>query len=217
MYNKKLIPLNLQYFAENPDGGSTETEGENTEGNQGQNSNGGEPGEKTFTQAELTATATKEKKEGKNSILKIFGLKDEKSAKAEAAAYLAWKSSQQTPEQKQQEETQKVQESEQRAALAESKLTVVMAGVNKDSIEDALAIAQLKVTEDKSLKDVLEEMKSQDRYKGFFSSVESNNEAGGTGSSFNHNKNNQNGQKENLGARLAKSNTQPKKSSYFSN
>ena len=98
MKHKTLIPLNLQFFAADPaTGGSTEgnegsesNEGTNDSGNengdQSQSSSGEESGEKTFTQAELSAVATAEKKQGKQSILNIFGVKDEKTAKEQAKA-----------------------------------------------------------------------------------------------------------------------------------
>ena len=48
-----------------------------------------------------------------------------------------------------------------RAAAAEAKLACVTAGVQKDSIDDVLAIAAAKVTDDKNLDAVLEEMKKE--------------------------------------------------------
>lgn len=236
MKNKLFMPLKLQFFAEgevsngNSEGANSTQEGQNnSEG--GNSTNGGESGsegtktgaeggEKTFTQAEMTATATKEKRAGKNAILKLFGCADEKAAKEEAVAYLAWKESQKTEEQKQQEATDKLKtdktDAEKRATLAENKLAAFMSGVNKDSIEDALAIASLKVTEDKDLAEVLEEMKTQPKYKGFFSSGEPSGK--GTGSGVSHGNRGGNNT-ENIGERLGKQNAKvtAKKSSYFKN
>lgn len=227
MRKKELMPLNLQFFAEGGEGGEGGNGGDNNDNNQNQNQDGnqsqnsGGEGEKTFTQAEMTATATREKKEGKNSILKMFGITDEKKAKEEAAAYKAWKDSQKTDEQKNQEAQQQLETDKNdaitRATNAENKLAAVMAGVNKDSIDDALAIALLKVTDDKSLDDVLGEMKEQAKYKGFFEEGSSKDGDNGTGNGVGHRGNNSNNDSQNIGKRLAEKNLagHGKKSNYF--
>lgn len=104
---------------------------------------------------------------------------------------------------------------ENRAEMAENKLSCVTAGVNKDSLDDALAIALLKVTDGKDLNAVLTEMKSQAKYKGFF---EESTGLKGTGNPANH-AGAGSGNKDNIGKRLAEKavSTQAKKSSYFSN
>lgn len=234
-----LMKLNLQHFAENAANNSSE--GQNASGtteNNASNSNSstdpnasdpnasnssedkGANAGKTFTQEELTATATKEKKEGKSSILKLFGVSDEKKAKEEAAAYLAWKEAQKTDEQKAAEEKNKLSEektgAEQRALQAESKLSAVLAGVNKDSIDDALAIAMLKVTDEKDLDAVFTEMKEQAKYKGFFEQASSGGT--GTGSGVGHGASKPSTGAENIGKRLAEMNKKSAtKSSYFKN
>lgn len=237
MSKKNFIPMNLQFFAEDggENQGSTDTGSQNQQGseqnsqqgNQSQQGNNSQSGsnqqqEKTFTQSDMTAMATREKREGKNSILKLFGISDEKSAKDEAAAYLAWKESQKTEEQKQQEATEKLQtdktDAEKRAMVAENKLSAFVAGVNKDSLEDALAIALLKVTEDKNLDAVLSEMKEQAKYKGFFEQESSQSSPdAGTGNGVNHSSSGGNSGASNIGKRLAEKNnsSQTKKSSYF--
>ena len=229
MIKKQFMPLNLQFFASSGDGDNNQGgEGQNAgDQNQQQNNSGdnnSQQQEKTFTQADMTATATREKKEGKNSILKLFGISDEKKAKEEAAAYKAWKDSQMTDDQKAKEAQTQLQtdknEAEKRATLAENKLAAVMAGVNKESIEDALAIALLKVTEDKNLETVLGEMKEQAKYKGFFEEGSSGNSSdNGTGNGVGHNSNNKNKPSENIGKRLAEQNKSKadKKSNFFKN
>lgn len=217
----QVIPLNLQFFAEG-EGNSQTTGAEDTSGTEGaagdqtQQSNTGSTSgtEKTFTQSELTATAAKEKSQGKNSILKLFGVQDEKAAKAEAEAYKAWKATQKTNEEKLKDQETTIKDAETRAAAAEAKLTCITAGITADSLDDALAIAQLKVTDDKDLTKVLEEMKAEARYKGFFAATDSG--SNGTGSSVEH-KGSQGSSKDNIGARLAKNHVKDpeRKSSFF--
>lgn len=200
------------------------TENQNQQ-NQGNGENGGDQNQqqnsgagKTFTQDEVTAIGTREKNQGKNSILKMFGCADEKTAKAEAEEFKKWKESQKTDEQKRNEAEQQLKdsaaESEKRAVAAENKLTALSAGVTTESLDDALAIALLKVTDDKPLDKVFAEMKKEPRYSGFFGSGSSNN--GGTGSSADHNKG-QGGNKGNIGERLAQSRvaSAPTKSNFF--
>ena len=221
------MSLGLQSFDSNlVDDNSTEgVEGEEgtkgtqgTEGDQSQNQNSGE---KTFTQSEVNAIGTREKNQGKNSILKIFGCSDEKAAKEQAKAFKEWQESQKTEEQKRTEAEESLKnsaaESDKRAQAAENKLSALAAGVTNDSLDDALAIALLKVTEEKPLDKVLEEMKKEPRYSGFFGKGSS---SGGTGSSADHNNNNgSSGSKTNLGARLAqnKLSGMASKSNFFKN
>lgn len=224
---KLLIPLNLQFFAEGEDGAG---EGDNAgagaadagqQGNGDQNHEGGNSNKsgddesgKKFTQAELSAVAATEKKQGKQSILNLFGVKSEKEAKEQAAAFKQWQESQKDTEQKLKDSQEATSEAEKRAAAAEAKLACVTAGVQKDSIDDVLAIAAAKVTDDKNLDAVLEEMKKDTKYKGFFNTGTG---SAGTGSSADHKGGaGTGGAGENYGARLAKSKSAKVKSAFFS-
>lgn len=172
-------------------------------------------GEKTFTQAELSAVAATEKKQGKQAILNLFGLKDEKTAKTQAEEFKKWQESQKDTEQKLKDSQAAVSEAEERALAAEAKLACVEAGVDKDSIDDILAIAAQKVTDDKGLDAVLEEMKKEPRYAGFFKTASSGSK--GTGNPATPNGKG-GSSTDNIGARLGKKlASEPKKSNYFSN
>lgn len=215
---KFKLPYNLQFFAEDSsegDGSSQDTgEGEQNNGDQSQGENSGG---KTFTQEEVNSIGAREKNQGKNSILKLFGCTDEKTAKAEAEEFKKWRESQKTEDQKRTEAENALKDtaaaSEKRAQAAENKLTALTAGVTKESLDDALAIALLKVTDEKNLETVLAEMKKESRYSGFFG--ESSGASGGTGSSTNHNRGSQGN--NNIGERLGKQRVtnNPSKSSFF--
>lgn len=227
--HSNTLPLNLQFFGEGDTaqttGGAAGTDTTNTQADstsgtstettstQQTSTDTSQSTEKTFTQTEVTAMLSNEKHQGKNAMLNLFGLKNEKEAKTAAAAFKAWKDSQLTDEQKQQQAQDTATEADQRAQAAENKLACVIAGVNKDSLEDALAIALLKVTDDKNIDAVLTEMKAQDRYKGFFGEDTNSH---GTGSDMGHRSNSSNS-KENIGTRLASNVVQARtaKSSYF--
>lgn len=221
-----MMPYNLQFFADGDGTGgdssvpaanletSTQNNGEKGEDDQTSSNSKEDSGEKkSFTQEDLTKIATTEKAQGKNSILKIFGVKDEKTAKEQAQAFKNWQDQQKTNEQKLKDQQTELVTANTRAVEAENKLSCIMSGVTKESISDALAIASLKVTEDKDLESVLKDMKTDARYKGFFSPSST-----GTGSTAEHQSGTGSGNTENLGSRLAKTRaTTGKKSSYFTN
>lgn len=214
------MKLNLQFFAEggesSGDGGES-TENNNDDSNNNEDQNSDKSGEKTFTQSELSAVAATEKKQGKQSILNLFGLKSEKEAKEQAEAFKKWQDSQKTTETKLKDQEVQISEANAKAALAESKLACIMAGVSKDSVDDAMAIAATKVTEDKDLTAVLEEMKKEPRYKGFFGTTDSSS-SNGTGSPAGHQGTGSTGAVGNIGERLGKAkHVESKKSNYFTN
>lgn len=215
------IPLNLQFFADNSEGSGDDPEGEGDnddpedEGdNEGDQSN---IGEKIFTQKQVTALMAREKKEGRRSILKALGFKSEAEAKSALGLLqqLAGKGTKTDEDTSTVEESTEVQEALQRAEAAEAKLACIAAGVNKESIEDALAIAKNKVTDKKTLEAVLVEMSKEVRYASFFGGEQSDE---GTGSDPGHVKGKDAKKAGSYGARLAASTAQKKdtqKSSYF--
>lgn len=207
---KQMIPFNLQFFAENEEEEQQEENQEGEEVNE-TDDNKTESEEKKFTQKELERIAAKEKNEGKKTILKQLGFKSTEEAKKAIALYQALINSQKNEEEKKGEEAENAL---RRAEEAENKLACVIAGVSKDAIEDALAIAKRKVTDEKNLESVLTEMKSEPKYKSFF---DEDLKSEGTGSDPTHGVKDQKNKKGSYGATLAKTSTQQKskKSSYF--
>ena len=231
---KQVLPMNLQFFASKDDDDNDDVNTGET-GNEGGDDaddsdddvvddnatkdSKGKVSSKTFTQTEVTAMMTREKKEGRKALLKQLGFKSEAEAKSAITLYNALIDSQKTKEQKEKEaadglETAKT-EAEKRAEAAEDKLACVIAGVKKDSIDDALAIAKLKVTEEKNLDKVLAEMKKETRYAGFFSE-DNGDKDDDTGSEPGHSKNNKDNKKGSYGSKLAKeTQSSSKKKTYF--
>lgn len=194
-----LLPFNLQFFAE---GGSTskeDTKGADTnEGNDDEEGEEeeleGEDGESdeeegkkskdkklSLTQTQLTRMMAKEKKEGRKSILSKLGFKSEEEAQSAAKLLSTLLESQKTDEQKKADAEKNLQTANERALMAEYKLSCVLNGVRKDSIDDVLSIAMSKVDEDTTLDDVLETMKKEARYKGFFQEDSSSENEGSKG------------------------------------
>lgn len=191
---KEMFPLNLQYFAESSDNNGGSDDGENNNNNdngngENENQSSNNSGEKTFTQSQVNDMMAKEKNEGRRAMLKSLGFKNEEDAKKAIEGFNAFMKLQKSEQEINKDDVEKaksdVAESELRAQNAENKLSCYEAGVNKDCIDDVLAIARTKVTENKSLDDVLKEMKKDNKYSTFFSSSNQGNK-GGTGSQPGH-------------------------------
>lgn len=218
----EVLPLNLQFFAEkdvdDDDAKISENQGDDDD-DSGDSNVDDKPASKTFTQDEVNAMMTREKKEGRKSMLKQLGFKSEAEAKQAIALYTALVDSQKSEEQKKDEANKGLEsaktEAEKRAEAAEDKLACVIAGVSKDSIDDVLAIAKLKVTEEKNLDKVLAEMKNEPRYQTFFGNDGSNDD---TGNEPGNTKQNRDEKKGSYGSELAKKSQHDtgKKKTYFS-
>lgn len=231
LLENRAMLMNLQHFAEPSDqdkdddhDGNGDDDSDGDDHDDDSDDEGSKDNEKKFTQAEMTATAAKEKKQGRAAAFREMGFKSEKEAKAQLEAFRKYQESQLTPEQKTAAQIQQANddksEAEKRAEAAENKLAAIQAGVKKDAVDDAVAIAMMKVEDGKSLEDVLGEMKTQPRYKGFFDGSDDeddNGGKGGTGTSVRHksSKKDEDGIGKRLGQAQVNGNATAKKSSFF--
>ena len=228
------MATNLQFFASSGDqdrdddgddqnDDNDDSDGDNHDDDSDEGDKDSKDNEKKFTQADMTATAAKEKKQGRAAAFREMGFKSEKEAKAQLEAFRKYQESQLTPEQKTAAQIQQAKDdksdAEKRAEAAENKLAAIQAGVKKDAVDDAVAIAMMKVEDGKSLEDVLGEMKTQPRYKGFFDGSDDDDDGGkgGTGTSVRHksSKKDEDGIGKRLGQAQVNGNGATKKSSYF--
>lgn len=228
------MATNLQFFASSGDqdrdddgddqnDGNDDSDGDDHDDDSDEGDKDSKDNEKKFTQADMTATAAKEKKQGRAAAFREMGFKSEKEAKAQLEAFRKYQESQLTPEQKTAAQIQQAKDdksdAEKRAEAAENKLAAIQAGVKKDAVDDAVAIAMMKVEDGKSLEDVLGEMKTQPRYKGFFDGSDDDDDGGkgGTGTSVRHksSKKDEDGIGKRLGQAQVNGNGATKKSSYF--
>ena len=231
LLENRVMPMNLQHFAEPSDqdkdddkDGNEDDDSDGDDHDDDSDDEGNKDNEKKFTQAEMTATAAKEKKQGRAAAFREMGFKSEKEAKAQLEAFRKYQESQLTPEQKTAAQIQQANDdksdAEKRAEAAENKLAAIQAGVKKDAVDDAVAIAMMKVEDGKSLEDVLGEMKTQPRYKGFFDGSDDEDDKGGkggTGTSVRHksSKKDEDGIGKRLGQAQVNGNATAKKSSFF--
>lgn len=179
-------------------------EGQNNDGSESGNT-GNKP-ERTFTQEEVNRMMANEKRQGKNSVYKELGVDpNDKKAMAMIKALL---DSQKDDDEEPEGNSAELDEANKRAAVAEAKAEAMMQGILPKYVDDAIALALPKVTEDKDLKSVLKDLKS--KYPVW---VKDNGDDGmnkgksGTGSSLGNSSKGGNGSNDNkgIGARLAAS------------
>lgn len=193
------MKLNLQFFAEgsgNEQGSQNQQGAQNVAGaeyNQNNNANGngtdganddsGEQGktEKMFTQHQVSAMMSKEKKQGKAAAYAELGI-DPNDTKT-ISMFKAFIEAQKTEEQKAAEVASKqaaaVADAERRAMIAEAKAEALQAGVKSDYVDDCITVAISKVNETTDLASALKELKT--KYPIWFNSDDSANNNGKTG------------------------------------
>lgn len=198
---KRWLPV--KFFDEDGGAGS----GTGNENNAGGNNGGNDNGAKTFTQEEVNAMLAKEKQQGKNSVLRALGLKtvDEGKAAIEAGKNAANKdktAEEQAAETLAAEKTARTT-AEQNLLAANRKIAVMQAGFNPQYVDDVVAIASGKVTDDKDFETVIEEMKKSHSF--YLANADANNQQNkGTGKNAAGFKKGNNDDKTPYGQQLAK-------------
>lgn len=169
---KQLIPMNLQYFADEPDPADTgsSTGGENKDQSSDNNDSTGD----VFTQDDLTRVGTKENKQGYSKALKDAGYESMDDLKNDIQGFKEYQESQQTDAEKQTEalETANTQISElsKDLANAQSQNAALKTGVNPDSVGDVIALANNYVNEEVSIDDAIKQV--VDKYPNFLNAPE---------------------------------------------
>lgn len=187
------------------------------------------PAGKTFSQEQVTKMMTKEKNQGRAAALKELGI-DPKDTKA-MAMVKALLDSQKTDDEKASEQLSEVAkakaEVEERAMKAEAKVEAMQLGVQPKYVEDVVALALSKLTDDSDLKTIIGELKI--KYPVWFEESEEDEKDDkkkdkkvgqkGTGSSIKDADKKKGGkEEEGLGARLAaQRKASVPKSSYWGN
>ena len=160
----KRLPF---YYSDETTGGvvaeNNDQKGNSTANDQNSAKNGSEES-KTFTQKELQEMLAKEKRQGKNSVLNALGLKTVEEAKAALNAAKIANDANKTEEQIAAEALNTAKSAQQKAESdlldAQRTIAVMKAGFSPDYVDDVVAIASRKVTEDKDFATVIEEMKT---------------------------------------------------------
>lgn len=164
--------------------------------------------ERMFSQAELNKLLKAEKEKSKSALLKELGVEDFNTAKDGLAKYLKSVEDSKTDLQKAIDENKKMSEELGKKAgeamFLRASLDAISLGVNPESVNDIVPIILAKTDSENDVKSVVEELKKNPAFSGFFKSVNTNTNNQGTGNPIPRNQNLNDGA-ENYGARLAKS------------
>lgn len=195
---KKIDKMNLQLFADGGDEGGDE-------------GNGGD--EKTFTQSEVNALLAREKKQGKNSVLRALGIKDVDEGLQKMNANNKDKTAEEKAAELIDTANRGKADAENRAVAAERKLAAIKAGVKSEYVDDVVFIAGAKVTDENDFDTVVEGLKKTHAF--YFAEGEKKKD--GTGSDSNYRKNNKDDGADSYGKRLAESRAKntTKQSDFF--
>lgn len=187
----------------NNDDSNSNNGAENDSGNNNNNL-----GERMFSQAELNKLLKAEKEKSKTALLKELGVEDFNTAKDGLAKYLESVENSKTDLQKSQEENKRLSEQlaqkTGQAKILQASLDAISLGVNPESVSDIVPIVLAKTDSENDVKSVIEELKKNPAFSGFFKTANNSNNNSGTGNPIPKNQNPNNGA-ESYGARLAKS------------
>lgn len=123
----------------------------------------GKKQERSFTQSQVNRMMTREKNQGRAAAYKELGIdpKDTKMVKMFQAFIESQKTDEQKAAEKNAEAQSKQAEAEQRAMVAEAKAEAMMLGIKSQYVEDAVALALSKMSDDTDMKTVLNELKEK--------------------------------------------------------
>src|SRR5690554_2644915 len=166
MLKNRLLPLNLQFFAEGGEGGD-QTSTEQSGGQEQTNETGTAPEkaeEKIFRQEDVNNIVAREVKKTQEKLLKELGIDDFENAKEGLQKFREWQESHKTEQEKLQETLQKYQTDNETLASEnanlKAQLAAVKQGVKADSVEDVIALAERLVNDettiDNAIKQVIE-------------------------------------------------------------
>lgn len=153
---KDLLKLNLQFFSE-PEG-NQEPNNDNPEG---QSDNDTKPNEteKIFTQQDVNNIAAKEAKSAQEKLLKELGIEDFNSAKEGLQKFQEWQDAQKTDAEKKDEQVNQLTDTntslQAENNTLKAQLSAMKQGVNSESIEDVVALAERQVSDDVTLDDAI--------------------------------------------------------------
>lgn len=121
--------------------------------------------EKTFTQNDVNNLVARESKSAQEKLLKDLGIEDFENAKDGLKKFQEWQESQKTEAEKQAEALEKAstQLTEKEALIGrlEAEKQALIQGVNAESIDDVILLAQAKVNEETTIEKAIEAVITQ--------------------------------------------------------
>lgn len=182
------------------------------------------PKERTFTQAQVNRMMAREKSQGRRSVYAELGIKyNDKAAIKSVKEFIE---SQKTEEQLKSEDAEKIADAENRALKAEIKAEAMMAGIQKQFVDDCtiLVLARMDGEENADLNTIIGELKT--KYPVWFTDEVSDEKKSdertgkkGTGSAISERMKADGKNSSGIGARLAAQRNKGKsnKNSYWNN
>lgn len=171
--------------------------------------------EKTFTQEEVSKMLAKEKRQGRQAVLRAMGLDpSEKGVEERVKGVL---DAQRTDAEKASNALKiaeaAAKDAEERANVAERKMQALSAGCNADALDDVIALALGRVSEDVDFSKALTVIKK--KYPAMFSGAT----GGSTGEGISHRRTSTSAKPGSFGTRLAENASKGVecKNPYFSN
>lgn len=218
LYESKLKNLGLQFFAESGEGDSTGNDNSQSDNTHEDNKT---TSEKTFTQEQVKALLSKEKKQGRRAVLRELGLDSEDSESVTKAKKILENSK--TDAEKANDTIKLMTDSknaaEQRAIIAERKLALINSDCKKEFIDEVATLVASKMDDDDTDFNAAIAI-VKEKCPTFFQDKEEEKSNNTTGNSQGHKR--QKASKEekgSLGSRLAKgaSKNTVKENPYFKN
>lgn len=217
LYESKLKNLGLQFFAESGEGDSTGNDNSQLDNAHEDNKT---TSEKTFTQEQVKALLSKEKKQGRRAVLRELGLDPEDSESVTKAKKTLedFKTDAEKANDTIKLMTDSKNAAEQRAIIAERKLALIDNDCKKEFIDEVATLVASKMDDDTDFNAAIAIVK--EKCPTFFQDKEEEKSNNTTGNSQGHKR--QKASKEekgSLGSRLAKgaSKNTVKENPYFKN
>lgn len=229
MNHKKLMPLNLQFFAETKTTDPEPTETTPTETNKSN------PNVKETNNSNNSVDVDKVKSEAVNTLLGELGVEDVNGLKEILAKQKELEDKNKSEVQLKEEELTKTTKAlsveMEKRILAEAKISAISLGAKPELVEDLVIVARAKVTKDKDINEVIAEIKDSKVGNVYFGDAGEGEEKGIKGNSMTRKrvgtsitenkgeddkKKGKNNELSGLAERLFKSTAKaPEKSSYF--
>lgn len=131
------------------------------EGNTGEQT----PEVKTFSQDDVNAIAAKESKKATEKVLKELGIEDFEGAKDGLSKFREWQEQQKTDAEKQTEQLTQLEQAraqlEAEKSQLEAKVTALGLGVNAESVDDVVALAERKMDDETDMAQAIEKVLEQ--------------------------------------------------------
>ena len=147
-------------------------------------------GETTFTQEQVNGIASKEAKKAQEKLLRDLGVEDFESAKDGLAKFKEYQDAQKTDVERQQEAlalakeresklSEDISAKEKEITSLNAKITALGLGVNNESIDDVIALAERNVNEEVTIEDAIKSV--IDKYPHFQTTQQASTQATKTG------------------------------------